>query len=625
MNPRYRKEIRPLLLPGALVAIAGIIICNGTSPGEANSFFHGLAIVLFAGMIPLLSALPFGIEFQYSTVPMLLTQPILRQQIWKEKVWAAAIVALPAVLIGPLTAQIGDMLSLNWNPFLFRDVALEPEELFILVGLIVAAICSSALWALLARTTLGGTIFSMAVLLVGSLGVYGLSERFASTESHRFTVLCLSLCGVYSSATLYLGRRVFLGLQGRERRATLGTEREATTELSSKLRWLRSRPEQRIRNLVRKELILLKPVLIAAAVFVLCWIASLLLLLFPGKRDDFPLASGLVTGLYVPFIAMMAGACGLAEERRLGLSEWNLTLPISASAQWLVKLVVALSVAIVLGLVLPFVLSGLVTGERPGTMAYLLVREEGMVLVPVILMTVVLAFWASTFLDTVVSAALVTVIGVMLAIGTMMLANDLGQHFVGDMAGFMILQVLEHFSWGVALLVRIGPTKTHILISVLPVAVAGVLQSWVLFRRTRPARSKVLRFACILIAISFTFGILGNGVEHVNRDLLDSRLRNEVEAALRSMPAEHKTLTAGQVVFLKAADLAKTGKISPATLSYLVRFTLWCSPISWYASGALQSYNVRVQDEDGNVSISWIFSEPAPPGEKTNKPYYRRP
>src|SRR6516225_6928966 len=119
MNPRLYKEVRPLLVPGVLVAFAGIVICHANSRHEADSFFHGAAITTFAGLLPLLAALPFGIEFQHHTVPMLLTQPIPRERIWREKLFATLLVFLPAVLIGPLTAQIGDMMSLNWDPFRF--------------------------------------------------------------------------------------------------------------------------------------------------------------------------------------------------------------------------------------------------------------------------------------------------------------------------------------------------------------------------------------------------------------------------------------------------------------------------------------------------------------------------
>lgn len=55
-------------------------------------------------------------------------------------------------------------------------------------------------------------------------------------------------------------------------------------------------------------------------------------------------------------IPAIIGCVSTAEERNLGLHEWHLTLPVPASRQWLIKVLVALGVNGLLGILLPLAL-----------------------------------------------------------------------------------------------------------------------------------------------------------------------------------------------------------------------------------------------------------------------------
>src|SRR4051794_17823464 len=98
MNARW-KELRPLWLPFWLtLALAGALpllrmLNNPALLGDAATLWGlvaTLAQLLFFGGILLLAALPFGMEFQYQTFPLLLTQPRGRRDIWKQRTLVAA-------------------------------------------------------------------------------------------------------------------------------------------------------------------------------------------------------------------------------------------------------------------------------------------------------------------------------------------------------------------------------------------------------------------------------------------------------------------------------------------------------------------------------------------------------
>jgi hypothetical protein len=62
-------------------------------------------------------------------------------------------------------------------------------------------------------------------------------------------------------------------------------------------------------------------------------------------------------------VSVVAGSLGSAEERQLGTLEWHALLPMSARAQWGMKVGVTVGVACVLGLALPVALASM-TGSR---------------------------------------------------------------------------------------------------------------------------------------------------------------------------------------------------------------------------------------------------------------------
>src|ERR1051325_3495131 len=102
MNARW-KELRPLWLPFWLTMVLAAVLPlvrmlnNPALLGDAATLW-GLLMMLtqlsfFSGIL-VLAVLPFGIEFQYQTLTLLLSQPRSRWRIWKTRT------LLGAVLIG---------------------------------------------------------------------------------------------------------------------------------------------------------------------------------------------------------------------------------------------------------------------------------------------------------------------------------------------------------------------------------------------------------------------------------------------------------------------------------------------------------------------------------------------
>src|SRR5262245_54883279 len=106
MNPQLVKELRALLLPGSAAIGAGIFIplmrpameLQYLEAGVFDNFIQGfLGFIFFSGLLGI-AAMPWGSEFQHRTLPLLLSQPVPRSRLWKDKL-LAAFMAIGATLL----------------------------------------------------------------------------------------------------------------------------------------------------------------------------------------------------------------------------------------------------------------------------------------------------------------------------------------------------------------------------------------------------------------------------------------------------------------------------------------------------------------------------------------------
>src|SRR5260370_6795748 len=135
---------------------------------------------------------------------------------------------------------------------------------------------------------------------------------------------------------------------------------------------LRCRPTGAVLNLIRKELRLLRPLWLISFLS-LVYLTALTLFRFLHLRDSAaPFPEGAYVLLYIPvilsspLIAILAGSLSLWEEKTSGTQSWQMTLPVSARRQWMIKLFIAVFTGLVCAVLLP-VLAMVVLGLIFGT------------------------------------------------------------------------------------------------------------------------------------------------------------------------------------------------------------------------------------------------------------------
>jgi hypothetical protein len=348
---RILKEARPLFWPWCAVILAGVLpLAHPPEPIGSIS-----RIGFFLG-IPLLATLSLGNEFQHRTLPLLLSQPIGRMEIWGEKLCVTVLAVLSAVLV---------------FAFAWRVAALQPDlkgAAFSVVW-IIATTAAATYWTIVARSTLGGVALNIAVHLFIIIVAFKFADELRgrgylspanTTAILAVTVLC------YAGVMVWLGRRSLARFQvtggmGGDDLLTAGPGVMPAAVAG----WLRCQPTGAVLNLIRKEFRLLRPVWLVSLLAALGWACLSLfgLLHERGSSRNFEttvLILGVVSTL---MIAILAGTVPLGEERTSGTHSWHLTLPVPARRQWLIKLFMALFAGFVGAGLVPLLIAGRLLGS----------------------------------------------------------------------------------------------------------------------------------------------------------------------------------------------------------------------------------------------------------------------
>jgi len=500
MNPRFAKEIHPLLFPWCVCALAGFASLIGLfSQGALVSFLMSLPAFAFFGGCLLLAVLPFGSEFQHRTLPLLLAQPLDRSRLWREKFLTAtaAVLALVVVYVGILIGM-GERISLDDSlPYL---------------GFVVATICSAGLCALKARSIIGGIAFSICsqfLVLVGVSGItyfcYKLIGREPGRDEWPITMAYVAAGVTYSAFTLWLGWKTFVRMEVRDAPASANVTLPGWMTPRKLATLLRCQPVGGLRNLIRKELCLQKPIFTIAAIFGVCWFTTLLLF---ALRPLPSLWNGILNGLtavHVVIVVLLAGCVSLGEEKSLGLSAWHLTLPVSTRRQWIVKLAVSTGVLVLAGLVLPWLLSWMISLKTNVGLASIVSDNEriGLVWTLFVLLAVfAMSFWSASLWRDTVRSVVATVLSAMGVIALVIAAAWCSEHFFRqglqtDLIRHILIQLPD--SPATRIYVGISAFTVVVLVAVL----AALVQSLAQFRRTQTPNATKLKYSFILAALVF--------------------------------------------------------------------------------------------------------------------------
>jgi hypothetical protein len=566
----------------------------------------------------LLGAICFGEEFHERTLALLLTQPLARRRIWNQKMSTVSLAVLAAVL---LEVVLLAAVSRCYPPEQVR-AALEQvfsrEEPLMAGVFMVATVCSCGYWTLIARSIIGGLVFTVAAQFLTTV-IAGLVYARVAGHAEPFhdaaTFNLLAVLGmIYSAFFLWLGRRKFLGLEIKETAfGAAGARRQIPFPA---LAFLVSRPGTSFRNLARKEIRLLQPIFQMAGVFCICWFGVVLLQwMWPSQRLTY--LFDVMTSLYAPITGLLAGCLTLGEEKALGLAEAQLTLPFSPRLQWLAKLVVCAATATLLCLCLPFLLFWS-TGAWLDLHPDALISDGGRGLKGVAVISglaFLLGFWAMPHLVSTIRAAIAGVVGFILLGAFLAFGIWLGNRS-GGLLETPLVSIMCRFHLSPALLENraIGAVPGLVCALVALIIAVMLYQSLKLF--CRPAwtharlgiHSALLAFivlGCAFLSVDFT-----TAVEHLPNSAPVVELRSALNAIVRSDVAG--AVSERHIVPLEALQ----GRVSTetefwlrgATVSYEVqkdpdprfldpRFSAFSRR---YGLGPY-SYSARIQFKDGTV------------------------
>ena len=526
MNPQWAKEWRPLRLPACIAAGAALLPLGARCGVTLVS--HDLLVFLlmvaqgvFVLSIPLLAASSYGAEFHHRTFGLLLAQPAERRRIWLEKllVLSAVVGALGCLWL----AQFGLLHWLAratgspmWPGLDFRyPFEFSAGELLTPVLVVLAVVLSGAFWTLGARSTIGGLVFTLAgsflplalvVLLfqaVHWLRGPGISPQTIENLDAWIEPCFRLVLPVYSGLFLWLGWRKFARMELKDApSASAAFEGAASGRTGLRLgHWLRCRPVGATLNLVRKEVRLQRPLLMVAGAFVVCWLPAVLLCRLLPDRGYENILWGMAC-IYCPLTLLLAGALSLGEEANLGVSDWQLTLPVSARRQWAVKLGVGWVVALSFGVALPLFLAW-ATLPRAWFKLDSLDADFVVSFSSFFCTAFLLSFWAATLLRNTIHAVLATVVSTVVMACCLPAAAWLGEHAGGLQSTLL--------GWCFALF-HLGPEPFHHsrLLLWAPIAVVGaavasvaLVQSFRRFRCSQASRLVLVTYPLILLAVAF--------------------------------------------------------------------------------------------------------------------------
>lgn len=251
---RILKEARPVFWPWCAVTLACVIPLVRPLPSIA---WVG-AVGFFVG-IPLLASLAFGNEFQHRTLSLLLSQPVGRMEIWREKMSITVVAVVAAALVFSLALRVTSFRP-DWKGLAFAGVW------------VVATIASATFWTLIARSTVGGVALTIVgqFLIILALGLaYRLHGTGYISPTYLTVVPTVTFLGC-AGVMLWLGRRTlarFQGTGGMDDLLMAGPD----VMPGAWARWLSCRSSGAVLNLIRKELRLLRPVWLISLLAALGW------------------------------------------------------------------------------------------------------------------------------------------------------------------------------------------------------------------------------------------------------------------------------------------------------------------------------------------------------------------
>jgi ABC-type transport system involved in multi-copper enzyme maturation permease subunit len=348
MNALVKKEIR-LLLPSWIVAMLLALV-----QAIARPYDFYVASLLFFGLT-IMALTTFGRETSLNTFSLLLAQPAERMRIWQTKISVLAVAFLTVFVLWLVCFFISTFQGFATNDY-------DDYNLFITICLIATATFTGGLWTTLLLRQVAGA-FWLTLLVPAVLS--GFSAVFLAQSQSNSTVIAV-LCvvfAIYSVGGFLFARWLFFRAQD------VGWSGGVISLPEWKFFAARSKSAVSTRNrkpifaLFKKEFQLQQVSLMGAAGLLVLHISVIVLRKYhPFAKDS---ASEVLTAIFWMLwlvLPVVIGAMAVAEERRLGVMEGQLCLPVSRRIQFAIKGFFTLSLAIFLGGVMPMLLENIAVG-----------------------------------------------------------------------------------------------------------------------------------------------------------------------------------------------------------------------------------------------------------------------
>lgn len=355
MNVLVRKEIR-LLLPMWIAAMLLALLPNllnvvlGAGVAADQIAPVGIFVTGISGL--LLGLTSFGREIYTHTFSLLLAQPRRRTDLWRTKI------KVLLVAVGLLYLFLV-LINKNFIPADDRGAATA------LLGLaFVVAAVSGGLWTtLLLRQVIAAFWISLLIPFVVMVTVFSLNEEMVQPAQQILMLTVILL--IYSVVSYWFARSQFLHAQ--DTAWTGGNlALPLTTRRRSEHRAAGAVPSARpLRALLGKELRFQQiNFLIAGGLLVMHLIFWLVKPLMHIAESS--MLNAVISLFWMVWIIMPAlvGGNAVAEERRLGMLEAQLCLPVSRNRQFALKALVTLGCGVLLGAAVPAALALMQPGSN---------------------------------------------------------------------------------------------------------------------------------------------------------------------------------------------------------------------------------------------------------------------
>lgn len=362
MKMLIKKEIR-LLLPAWAIAMLLAIVAPWILPvGHAIEWPLGSLIqVLFPLGLLILSVASFGQEFNSGAFSHLLAQPIDRRRIWQTK---TTILAL-AFLIVCFAAFASFLWRFNTvtESTATVDVHFPPAVFWAefrrntLEGLLISALVtfSGGLWTTLLLRQITAAFWFTLLIPVAFIMMITAAMQASVLSNESIDTIIIVVLVAYSVAGFFFARHLFLYAQDIQwTGGPIALCSHGRKNIESIAVPVSGRSSHWLFSLFWKEIQLHQANLLIAFILLALNIASVCILKFHPRFNN-PNVTFMLQGVGLLWLLMplITGSAAVADERRIGILDSQLCLPISRRTQLFIKFLVALALSLFLGVAMP--------------------------------------------------------------------------------------------------------------------------------------------------------------------------------------------------------------------------------------------------------------------------------